>query len=757
MASIIKIKRSGNTAAPTALAAGELAYSWFNGTNKLYIGTGTETGGEAANIDVIGGKFFTDLLDHTPGTLTASSAVIVDANSKIDVFNVDNLRLDGNTLSATDLNGNLLLSANGTGKVKINDSYFLPAADGGADQFIKTDGAGNLSFAAIPSGSFDLAGNSGTDTFTTGQTLTITGSGAISTAITDNTVTISVTTATDDTLGVASFDATDFTVTAGAVTLNAERVEDIVGGMLTGTGATQSGIAVGYDDANGKLTFNVNDPVITIAGDVDGSATMTDLGNTTITVTLDTVNANVGTFGSSTVVPVITVNGKGLVTGVTTANLTTNFNIAADAGTTDSVSLGGTLTFTGTDPVQTTVTDNTITISVDDATTTTKGIASFSADNFAVTAGAVTIKDGGVSNAELVNSAVTIGSTTVSLGATSTSLAGLTEVTVDNININGNEITSTNLNGNISLNPNGTGSVDVNGATITGVGTPVNSTDAANKAYVDNAVTGLTFKEAVELLATTNVALTGSTATLVIDGHAALDQADDGIYRLLLTGQTTDSENGIYVYTDNGTSYTLVRAADADTFGELDGASVFVKEGVTYANTGWVQTNHYLTDFTGQDWVQFSGAGAYVAGDGLTQTGTTFNVGAGNGITVSADTVSLATTVAGNGLTYTNGVLDVVGTTNRITVSADAIDIASTYVGQTSITTLGTITTGTWNGTTIATTSGGTGLTSYATGDLLYASATNTLSKLTAGLEGTVLQINASGVPVWGNIDGGTY
>lgn len=756
MASIIKIKRSGNTAAPTALAAGELAYSWFNGTNKLYIGTGTETGGEAANIDVIGGKFFTDLLDHTPGTLTASSAVIVDANSKIDIFNVDNLRLDGNTLSVTELNGNLLLSANGTGKVKINDSYFLPAADGGADQFLKTDGAGNLSFAAIPSGSFDIAGNSGTDTFTTGQTLTITGSGAISTAITDNTVTISVTTATDDTLGVASFDATDFTVTAGAVTLNAERVEDIVGGMLTGTGATQSGISVGYDDTNGKLTFNVNDPVITIDGDVDGSATMTDLGNTTITVTLDTVNANVGTFGSSTVVPVVTVNGKGLVTGVTTANITTNFNVAADAGTTDSVSLGGTLTFTGTDPVQTTVTDNTITISVDNATTTTKGIASFSADNFAVTAGEVTIKDGGVSNAELVNSSITIGSTTVSLGSTSTSLAGITELTVDNLNFNGNTITSTDTNGDIVLTPNGTGNVDVANSRITGVATPVADTDAANKAYVDNSVSGLTWKNSVHLLSTTNVALTGSTSTLVIDGHAALDTTDTG-YRILLLGQTTTADNGIYVYSDNGTSYTLTRSTDADTYQELIGAAVFVKEGTLYANTGWVQSSHYLTSFDGQDWVQFSGAGAYTAGNGLTQSGTIFNVGAGDGIEVTADAVSLAATAAGDGLTYTSGVLAVGGTTNRITVSANAIDIASTYVGQTSITTLGTITTGTWNGTAIGTTYGGTGLTSYATGDLLYASATNTLSKLSAGVEGTVLQINASGVPVWGNIDGGTY
>lgn len=902
MASIIRIKRSGVAGNPTTLAAGELAYSALadngsNGGDRLYIGFGTETAGNAAQHIVIGGKYFTDKLDHTPGTLTASSAVIVDANSKIDVFNVDNLRLDGNTLSTTDTNGNLTLSPNGTGKVSYKGLYFLPTADGGANQFIKTDGAGNLSFAAIPSGSFDIAGNTGTDTFTTGETLSIVGAGALTTAVTANTVTISAADATTTTKGVASFSATDFTVTSGAVSINAESIQDTVGAMVTGN--TENGIAVTYDDTNGKLNFDVNDPTITIAGDVDGSATMTNLGNTTITVTLDTVNTNVGTFGSATAVPVLTVNGKGLVTAVSTAAISTSFTLAADTGTADTFNNGETLTFTGGEGIDTAVTNNTITISAEDATSTNKGIASFGTSDFTVTSGAValagtvvksvttdsgaltpatnsfsivggegidvthsgttitvagelasttnigvasfntasfavaagdvTIKAGGVSNAQLANSSITIGGTAVSLGGTITALTSLTELAVDNININGNSITATNTNGNVVLAPNGTGSVDVSGKRITGVAMPTADTDAANKAYVDNAITGLSFKEAVNLLADTNVALTGSTATLVIDGHAALDSTDVG-YRILLKNQTTNAQNGIYVYNDNGTSYTLTRALDADAFGELDGASVFVKEGTTYANTGWVQTNHYLTDFSGQTWIQFSGAGAYVAGAGLTQSGTTFNVGQGDGITVNADNVALASTVAGAGLTFTTGVLAVGGTANRITVSADAIDIASTYVGQTSITTLGTIGTGTWNATAIGATKGGTGLTTYAagdliyasaadtlskltkpasatsilemtsagvpswtskaatgitglgtvttgtwnataigiayggtnittytTGDMLYASGTNTLAKLAAGTDGQVMQMNASGVPVWGDIDGGTY
>jgi len=85
-------------------------------------------------------------------------------------------------------------------------------------------------------------------------------------------------------------------------------------------------------------------------------------------------------------------------------------------------------------------------------------------------------------------------------------------------------------------------------------------------------------------------------------------------------------------------------------------------------------------------------------------------VNVANGIEISADNVQLASTVAGAGMTYTSGVLNVIGTSNRVTVNADSIDIASTYVGQSSITTLGTIGTGTWQGDIVSPTYGGTGV-----------------------------------------------
>jgi hypothetical protein len=115
---IIKTKYSTSTSAPVdgSLQTGEMAYSFTS--NKLFIGNDQAT----VHGDIIGGKYFTDLLDHTLGTLTANSAILVDSNLKIDVLNVDNITLDSNTISTTDGNGNLILNPNGSGHVETQGS-----------------------------------------------------------------------------------------------------------------------------------------------------------------------------------------------------------------------------------------------------------------------------------------------------------------------------------------------------------------------------------------------------------------------------------------------------------------------------------------------------------------------------------------------------------------------------------------------------------------------------------------------------------
>jgi hypothetical protein len=131
--SIIRVKRSGGTGSPSALAQGEMAYSFLSGTqsnggDRLYIGTGTESGGVAANIEVIGGKYFTSKLSHTPGVLTANSALIVDASGKLDNFNVDNININGSTISTTATNNNLVLSPNGTGVIDASGKRIINGA-----------------------------------------------------------------------------------------------------------------------------------------------------------------------------------------------------------------------------------------------------------------------------------------------------------------------------------------------------------------------------------------------------------------------------------------------------------------------------------------------------------------------------------------------------------------------------------------------------------------------------------------------------
>lgn len=473
--------------------------------------------------------------------------------------------------------------------------------------------------------------------------------------------------------------------------------------------------------SNATYTFNLTGDTGT-SQTVDDNETVTISGGTglssvasssnTITINLDDTAVTPGSYGSATAIPTITIDAQGRITQASTASISTTLTVGADTGTADAVSLAAdTLQFSGGEGIDTAVTNNTITISGEDASTSNKGIASFNSASFDVASGAVSIKTAGVSNSQLANSTITLGSSTLTLGSTTTSVAGITELTVDNLNFNGNTISSTDSNGDILISPNGTGSVDVGNSRIIGVATPQLGTDAANKDYVDNAITGLDWKSSVNLLSSSNIALTGLTNTLTIDGHAALDSGDNNLYRILLINQSTSSENGIYTYTDDGVNYTLVRSSDADTYQELINSSVFVTEGTVYGNTGWVQTNHYLTSFSGQSWSQFSGAGAYSAGAGLGQTGTSFfvNVAANGGIEIDSDALQLKAGIAGNGLTYTTGVLAVGGTTDRITVGSDSIDIASTYVGQNSITTVGTIGTGTWQGTIVSPTYGGTG------------------------------------------------
>ena len=598
MALTLQIKRSTGSTAPGTLSDGELAYT--HGNEKLFIGDGS-------TVKVIGGKSFNDKLDHTSGTLTASSAIVVDSNSAIDDLNVGNHATTGGSLQLKEgtNNGTHHIQLKSPNSLAANVAFTLPAADGSSDQFLKTNGSGQLSFGTVTQ-TLSLAADSGSnDTFNTGGTLTFTGGTGIGTTVSDD-----------------------------------------------------------------EISFAIDSTVATL----DGTQTLT---NKSIVATQLT-----GTIADARIASSSVTQHEGDLT-VATSQL---------SGTISNAQLAG----------------------------------SISNDKLA----------GSIANAKLANSSITIGSDEQALGTTITDLNGITSLDVDNMTLDSNTISTTDSNGDLVLSPNGTGSVTVPSGYEARSG--FGSDSLVNKTYVDSVANGLDVKASVRVATTANLAGTynngagtitaGSNGAISVDGVTLV--VND---RVLVKDQSTAAQNGFYKVTTVGSgsaAFVLTRTPDADAAEELTaGAFTFTEEGTTNADNGYVlSTNGAITlGTTGITFEQFSGAGQISAGNGLTKTGNT---------------------------------IDAVGTADKITVSANAITIASSYVGQNTITTLGTITTGVWNGTDIGVAHGGTGLSAVAKGSVLVANSANTLSALDGGGsdDGYLFYTSSSDTLSFAtSVDGGTF
>ena len=283
--------------------------------------------------------------------------------------------------------------------------------------------------------------------------------------------------------------------------------------------------------------------------------------------------------------------------------------------------------------ITTTASGQTLTVAGDDASTSAKGVASFSSDNFASSSGNITIKDGGVANAELANSSVNYGGVSLSLGgsdttpafnlvdatgypgssitgtignsqvATGIDAAKLADGTVSNTEFQYiNSLSSnaqTQLDGKLTASNNlsdiGTAStartnlglgtiatqassnVAVTGGSITGIGSPSSNSDVAIKSYVDDAVAGLRTRIIAECATTANVNLTnGLEAGDTIDGVTLV--AGD---RVLVKDQSTATENGLYLAVSSGSAS---RDPEHDTIAELSGGMVVVNQGTANDN-----------------------------------------------------------------------------------------------------------------------------------------------------------------------------
>jgi len=308
MATKIQIKRTNTGALPSSLAQGELVYVYDtsntsvgagNNGGRIFIGDPTS----ATNTPLkIGGEYYTNLMDHTLGTLTANAALLVDADKKIDNLKVDNLDLNGNSITSTDTNGDINIAPNGTGKTVIGNLY---VGDNGTSlqEFIEDITGGQIVAGTSLTATYDDAAGT--------VTIGVSNAGINTTQLADGAVT---------TAKISDANVTTAKIADGAVTTDKLNAGAVTTAKITDSNITTAKIA-DENVTEGKLASNA----VTTVKVADGAITNAKLANSSITIGSDAtaLGATITDLNGLTSVDVdnITVDGNTISTTDTDGNL----------------------------------------------------------------------------------------------------------------------------------------------------------------------------------------------------------------------------------------------------------------------------------------------------------------------------------------------------------------------------------------------------------------------------------------------------
>ena len=590
---------NGNSNVNIPSANGNINLTAVGNTTLVITGTGANITGTA----------------NITGNLTAGNILgpLANGNSNVNIPSSNgnvNITSSGNTsLVVTNTGANVVGTFNVTGISNLNSVSNVIIMGGSNGYVLQTNGGGGLSWtplnsAAVSNGNSNVSipvanGNVNISAVGNANVLVITGTGA----------NIS-----------GTLNATGNLIVANLITSNGS------GGNISGANN------ISANTLSGNLT-TTSQPNITSVGTltsliVSGTTNLNAVGNITITGGSNgqflTTNGSGGLSWTSSIVSIIsngtsnlsipTVNGNVNISAAGNANVLTvtgiGANVIGDVSATGNITgnyyVGNGSLLTGI----TTITANTVSANAQPNITSVGTLVNLTV--------AGNITSGNVyANTGTIGASLLTGTVTTNAQPNITSLGNLT-----GLNMSAAIVMGTNK--------------------ITGLGTPTSDTDAATKGYVDSVAQGLSVKGSVIAATTTNITLSG---TQTIDG-VALSVGD----RVLVKNQGLPATNGIYVC-DSG---VWARATDMDVWSEVPGAFTFVQSGTTQADTGWVCTSNAggTINVTPITWTQFSTAGTYNAGTGLTLTGSTFSVNVAQPQITSVGTLtSLAVTgniTAGN-------------------------------------------------------------------------------------------------------------